>query len=97
MFLTPNSKGTFYSLSAENQKGLSLLNPIFQAGDIWKIREILEKYKSFCTGQGSEYDLRTFFALPHTNPFFTIGEFGKQRVRGTSKMDRVGHSPFPVE
>lgn len=89
MFMTPSSKGTFYSLSSENQKGLSLLNPIIQAGDIWKISEILDKYKSFCASQNTVFDLRTFFGLPETSTFFTIGEFGKQRVRGTSKMDRV--------
>jgi hypothetical protein len=94
MFISPNSKGCFFSLSPENLKGLELRNPIIQSGDIWKIQEVLENFKKHCTSQNQKFDLKTFFNLPKTTLFFNSGEFGKQRLRGISKMDSVGSYYF---
>lgn len=89
VFLSPNNKGSFFSLSPENQKNLNLQNPVIQVGDIWKAQEVLLKYKEFCEDQKKPFDLREFFHLPKKTLFLSSGEFGKDRLRGTSKMDRV--------
>ena len=89
MFLSPNNKGSFFSISPENQVGLNLKNPMIQAGDLWKAEEVLQQYKSFCKKENKKFDIRTFFGLPNLNLFLTPGEFGKKRIRGTSKMEKV--------
>ena len=90
IFISPSSKGSFFSLSPENQSQLSLNNPSLQLGDMFKFREVMKKYKAHCKESDSlAYDLRNLLNLKGRTCLLSPFEFGKKKLRGTTKIDRV--------
>lgn len=99
IFISPSSKGSFFSLSPENQKELSLNNPSLQLGDMYKFREVISKYKTHCSESNIKFDLRNLLNLKTRSCLLSPFEFGKKKLRGTTKIDRVeifseGYKPF---